>query len=120
VASGCDCSGFVMLSERSAGFGVPYTQSSDFAAPGSSYEKVTGAPQPGDVMWQPGHVGLYTGHTFGDTKNPSGLQIGSPKGVREAPFGPGGWFKGGGQLTYYRACVPDAPSDAYEKTEKKP
>ena len=105
---GSDCSGFVMLSQRQAGFGVPYTTSRDFGTSPNS-EPVTGDAQRGDVMWQPGHVGMYTGHGYKKTKNPSGLQIGSPAGVREGPFGVLGWFPGGNELKYFRRCIPGAP-----------
>lgn len=97
-----------MLSQRQAGFGVPYTTSRDFGT-SPNYEPVTGDAQRGDVMWQPGHVGMYTGHGYKKTKNPSGLQIGSPAGVREGPFGVLGWFPGGNELKYFRRCIPGAP-----------
>lgn len=89
------------MAAQRAGFDVRY-QSSDAFSGSRHYEKAKGAPQPGDVMWQPGHVGIYTGQMYKNTSIPQGLDIGSTRGVRESPWGEDAdWFEGGDELTYY-------------------
>jgi peptidoglycan DL-endopeptidase CwlO len=53
-----DCSGLTQAAWRSAGRSIPRTSSEQLAA-------LTPVPmsaiQPGDILWRPGHVGLYAG-----------------------------------------------------------
>ena len=51
-----DCSGLVNWAYAQAGISVPRS-SADFIATGT----ITDNPQPGDVIWRPGHVGIYLG-----------------------------------------------------------
>jgi cell wall-associated NlpC family hydrolase len=54
---GCyDCSGLVMMAWRAGGKSLPHSSG---ALRGSL--PVVGNPQPGDIAWYPGHVGLYIG-----------------------------------------------------------
>jgi len=51
-----DCSGLVMMAWRAGGKSLPHSS----GALRSSLP-VVGSPAPGDVVWYPGHVGLYIG-----------------------------------------------------------
>ncbi len=59
AAGTADCSHFVHDVLKSSGVSVPYVTTKDIAT-SSHFQKVTD-PQPGDVIWQPGHMGIYTG-----------------------------------------------------------
>lgn len=53
-----DCSGLVYASWRAAGISLPRSSEQMFAKLG----KIDWAElQPGDILWRPGHVGLYIG-----------------------------------------------------------
>ena len=54
--SGFDCSGLVMYCHRAAGISLAHSS----GAQGGGGQRVT-SPQPGDVVWWPGHVGIYIG-----------------------------------------------------------
>lgn len=53
---GLDCSGLVQYAHRMAGISIPRNSESQYA----SGQKVSN-PQPGDICWKPGHVGIYIG-----------------------------------------------------------
>jgi cell wall-associated NlpC family hydrolase len=50
-----DCSGLIVAAYRSVGRSLPRTSSSMAGLPRVS------SPQPGDIAWRPGHVGMYVG-----------------------------------------------------------
>lgn len=52
--SGFDCSGFVQYVYAKVGVNLPRTTGQM-----RDRMRVTSNPQPGDVVWSPGHVGLY-------------------------------------------------------------
>lgn len=57
---GCyDCSGLAHASWRFAGKTIPRTST-------AQHEQITPVPlddlEPGDILWRPGHVGLYVGN----------------------------------------------------------
>ncbi len=95
-AGTADCSHFVHDVYQSAGVDVPYTTSGGFAD--SPHFEPTTTPQPGDVIWQPGHVGIYMGTN--ENGQPMGAQMGN-SGAAIGPWGKGGWFEGGEQVTFY-------------------
>lgn len=97
AAGTADCSHFVHDVLKSSGVSVPYVTTKDIAT-SSHFQKVTD-PQPGDVIWQPGHMGIYTGTN--EKGQPLGAQMGE-HGAATGTWGEGGWFKGGNQVTYYR------------------
>ena len=53
---GLDCSGLVQYCYRQAGIRLPH-YSEDQMAGG----RITYNPKPGDIVWKPGHVGIYIG-----------------------------------------------------------
>ena len=53
---GLDCSGLVQYCHAVAGISLPHYSESQYAGG----KKVT-TPQPGDICWKPGHVGIYIG-----------------------------------------------------------
>jgi len=54
-----DCSGLTMMSWRAAGVGLPHNSEAQY----NSFPRVPmNALAPGDVVWYPGHVGLYAGN----------------------------------------------------------
>lgn len=54
---GLDCSGLVQYAHRVAGISIPRNSESQYA----SGKKVSD-PQPGDICYKPGHVGIYIGN----------------------------------------------------------
>lgn len=54
---GLDCSGLVQYCHAVAGISLPHYSESQYAGG----QKVT-TPQPGDICWKPGHVGIYIGN----------------------------------------------------------
>lgn len=92
-----DCSSFVHDVLKASGHDVPDT-TTDALATSKHFMPVTN-PQPGDVIWQPGHMGIYTGTDAAG--HPLGMQMGV-HGPAEGKWGPGGWFDGGGETKYYR------------------
>ena len=54
---GLDCSGLVQYAHRVAGISIPRNSEAQYAAG----QKVS-IPQPGDICWKPGHVGVYIGN----------------------------------------------------------
>ncbi len=97
-----DCSNFCDKATESAGFEVPPHASSDYA--NSKYYERTFHPQAGDVMHQPGHVGVFSG-TSDASGRPLGNQMGT-SGAKLQPWGPRGVFAGGDELAFYRLLIP--------------
>ena len=56
-----DCSGFTMVVYGQFGISLPHQSEGQAAAMGS-YEVSAAEAQPGDLMWTPGHVGIYLGN----------------------------------------------------------
>lgn len=57
--SGWDCSGFTQYVFAKFGVSLPHNSEAQAAALAS---KQVSNPQPGDLMWKPGHVGIYIGN----------------------------------------------------------
>lgn len=91
-----DCSHFVHDVLKSSGVDVPYVTTHGIAD--SPHFKATTDPQPGDVIVQGGHMGIYTGKN--DKGQPMGAQMGE-HGAAEGPWGKGGWF-GSAAPVYYQ------------------
>jgi cell wall-associated NlpC family hydrolase len=92
-----DCSSFVHDVLMSSGHEVDDV-TTEAIGTSKDFTPVT-HPQPGDVIWQPGHMGIYTGTD--SAGHPLGMQMGT-LGPAEGRWGPGGWFKGGNETRYYR------------------
>lgn len=61
-----DCSGLVWWCYKNAGYSVPHSSG------GVTSLTQTSDPQPGDICWKPGHVGIYVGDGMMiDAANPS-------------------------------------------------
>lgn len=54
---GLDCSGLVQYCHAVAGISLPHYSESQYAG-----GKKVSTPQPGDICWKPGHVGIYIGN----------------------------------------------------------
>jgi RHS repeat-associated protein len=100
-----DCSHFCSTAGHAGGLEhIPYHTTAQLAD-SKYYRPVPGSEaRAGDIMWQPGHMGVYLGRSD-DRGRPLGAQMGN-RGARIAPFGPNGWFAGGSDLTYYRPLLP--------------
>jgi cell wall-associated NlpC family hydrolase len=75
--SGFDCSGFTRYVFQQVGISLPRTSSEQRYA---GTEVPASAAQPGDLIWSPGHIGIYVGE---------GMQIEAPspgKAVRYTPI----------------------------------
>nr|WP_239539001.1 C40 family peptidase [Arcanobacterium pluranimalium] len=59
--NGWDCSGFVSFVFRHFGYSIPHSSARIFAAYGA-YEVSPSQARPGDILYWPGHVGIYTGN----------------------------------------------------------
>ena len=60
--SGFDCSGLVQYVYAQLGVNLPRTDSAQRAWAQANGTQVSAADaQPGDLMWMPGHVGIYAG-----------------------------------------------------------
>lgn len=97
-----DCNSYVNTVLNDAGIEMPPTATWELAN-NPNYERVDAEDaQPGDVIWQPGHMGIYSGTD--DDGDPYGYQMGH-HGAQELQWGPqsdGGQFAGGDQAAYYR------------------
>ena len=54
---GIDCSGLVMQAYKAAGISLPHQSGAIY-----SDGKKTSTPKAGDIVWEPGHVGIYVGN----------------------------------------------------------
>ncbi|MFV0460937.1 MAG: C40 family peptidase [Actinomycetales bacterium] len=57
--AGFDCSGFTQYVYAKAGISLPRTSSQQSTV---GYRVSAANARPGDLMWKPGHVGIYTGN----------------------------------------------------------
>jgi cell wall-associated NlpC family hydrolase len=100
-----DCSHFVKDVLSSAGLKTPYTTTKAIEKSPYFYQIPPEQAQPGDIIVQSGHMGIYTGKFYTDKKyqgSPEAIQMGG-KGARPAPWGPKGWFsKPEKEPRYYR------------------
>ena len=53
---GLDCSGLVQYCHAVAGISLPHYSESQYAG-----GRKVSSPEPGDICWKPGHVGIYIG-----------------------------------------------------------
>lgn len=67
--AGFDCSGFTSYVFSQLGVNIGRTDADQYAY-GMAHGGATSNPQPGDLMWRPGHVGIYVGN---------GMMIHAPK-----------------------------------------
>lgn len=68
-AEGFDCSGFTSYVYGKLGISLPHSSSAQ-----RGMARYTSNPQPGDLYFTPGHVGIYLGNGMGiDAQNPSVL-----------------------------------------------
>lgn len=91
-----DCSHFVHDVLRSSGLNIPYVTTNGIKT-SKYFTKVTD-PQPGDVIWQPGHMGIYMG------KNEKGQPLGAQMGKHGAAlgvWGEEGWFEYGDETKFF-------------------
>jgi RHS repeat-associated protein len=102
-----DCSHFVFKALNNAGVRIPYESSKTMSTSGNFAVVAAGQQRAGDIMSQPGHVGVYSGSSD-DRGRPLGYQMGN-SGANLAPWGASGWFAGGNQLVYLRPLVPGTP-----------
>lgn len=58
LTGGMDCSHFVWMVLKEAGYSTQYRDSGDLAA----WAQRTSNPQPGDLVLYSGHVGIYAGN----------------------------------------------------------
>ncbi|MFC7404399.1 C40 family peptidase [Georgenia alba] len=57
--AGFDCSGFTQYVYSQVGISLPSTTDGQYAA---GYVVSAAEAQPGDLVWEPGHIGIYTGN----------------------------------------------------------
>ena len=99
-----DCNNFCTQSVRAAGLEAPPTATWQYAT-SMYYARIhPRRRREGDIMWQPGHVGVFSGK-HDESGRPLGYQMGTT-GASLQPWGPGGVFEGGAQLIYYRLLKP--------------
>ncbi len=96
-----DCSHFVHDVLKRSGLAAPYVDTAGIAGSSSFVLMAAAEAAAGDVMVQADHMGVFTGERDKKSGCPMGVQMGT-HGAANAPWGPGGWFKGGEDLRYYR------------------
>lgn len=74
--AGFDCSGFTSYVYRQVGYKLPRTSSAQRRA-GRTVSRAAG--RPGDLVWMPGHVGIYLGNGMMYDSPRSGKAIGARK-----------------------------------------
>ena len=57
TTAGFDCSGFTQYVYAHFGYNIPRTSGSQYGA-----GEIVSNPKPGDLVWAPGHVGIYVGN----------------------------------------------------------
>lgn len=107
-ANTSDCSRFCTTAVRGAGLDYGHLSTRDLAGSDRLKEVSASEARAGDLIWQPGHMGIYTGET-GTRKGKLTYQAYDMGGRGPAKpigqWGPGGWFAGGDKTKFYRVLV---------------